>query len=335
MMSSYFRQSLHNSDNNQALEGDIMKFFAIICLCLMVIFSLVQSMPMQQDDTINHPELVSIEILENKLSELNDKINVLTQRNKVLSNILEGYRQKEKNDNFEYGRTEQKLNQALTELEETKLELNRLQDQLKQSKKDKQNLTQELIKADAKLQTLQAQYEKAWVKTEASQEIQEHYRNLAKNKDYKNNPDTGSSFDSLKTEPTRQIKITYEQTPRKGFSLTFSSDTGLLELIKSNRIDYFLLSGKQAFQYQWSGKSWQLKAVSVQKQMYMMHENTVPVLLRETANKQIFAVSSQSMQFGVVLPQPMVKQINQLMVKNRGGAIVISSAGAVEIKNAY
>jgi len=68
--------------------------------------------------------------------------------------------------------------------------------------------------------------------------------------------------------------------------------------------------------------------------LYTMHIQTVPDLLLKVAKQQIVAFSESKPLFGVVLQKNAVNKINIYMKKYKGGQIIISNNGQVEIKNA-
>ena len=43
---SYFHSGATLSNDVEMLQTDVMRFFAILCLCLMAIFALVKALPM-------------------------------------------------------------------------------------------------------------------------------------------------------------------------------------------------------------------------------------------------------------------------------------------------
>lgn len=77
MIAIRHRTQNSTSSDAETLQTDIMRFFAIICLCLMIVFALVQSLPVSQ--TENKPRMHDRELLEQQISNLEQKARELNQ----------------------------------------------------------------------------------------------------------------------------------------------------------------------------------------------------------------------------------------------------------------
>lgn len=310
------------SDNN-GLETDIMRFFAIISLCLMVIFSLVQSIPMKGNDAEKQdkpPELLSVEILQNKVNKLQLNLMNLKTKNNQLNNELSTHRQQwnseKKAINHIISQVQKKLNESKKKLKSSQQQLDKSQQQLDRIQQENRLLGKQLLVANQHFKKAQSSYQSALNKTKTVK--QSIAVNITKKVPKPKKPKTQKP----------------EKKQDEGFSLTFYDDQSLVDLIKAQRIQYYLISGKQVFQYQWQGAQWKLNAVSIQQQMYLMHEDTVPDLLAQVARQKLIAFSGSKVQFGVVLSKYAVEEINTYMKRYSGGRIVINQLGQTEIKNA-
>jgi len=94
MINRSFRQrKLGNyPDEVEALQTDVMRFLAIICMCLMIVFSLVQSIPVSSRK--NKPELSNktlikdeVKALEEAAAELTGKITYQKSDNKIQKQV--------------------------------------------------------------------------------------------------------------------------------------------------------------------------------------------------------------------------------------------------------
>ncbi|HHL32644.1 MAG TPA: hypothetical protein ENJ41_08655 [Oceanospirillales bacterium] len=315
------RAALHNSitTDNNGLETDIMRFFAIISLCLMVVFALVQSIPMKgKGQRENAPSLISTELLKQEMANLQRQITQLTLKNRQLEQQLGEKQQQWIKDKTRLAKLQQQIKKSLSHSQQA---LKKSQQKLQQASHQAEQIQQKNEFQAKKLLLSRVQYKKAW-----------HDYKKARQK-------TVLAGDLMKqAKQTRISKREKEQPPVKnkqaGFTLKFTDDESLLHLIKNNSVQYYLVSGSQVFLYQWQVGHWQLKAVSIKENMYMMQKKTVPDVLFKSARKKVVAFANSQLQFGIVLPPVIITRIHHYQKHYRGGDIIITRAGQVEIKNA-
>ena len=71
-MSYYSRRRQSGSESEiEALQTDVMRFIAILGICLMVIFALVQALPVSSNT--NQPDLMNKDLLEHQIEDLEKK----------------------------------------------------------------------------------------------------------------------------------------------------------------------------------------------------------------------------------------------------------------------
>ena len=70
------------SDDIEALQTDTMRFLAILAICLMVIFALVQAIPMETKD-----QGIPIDDLQQKLKNLKERIIQLSSQEQTLRKV--------------------------------------------------------------------------------------------------------------------------------------------------------------------------------------------------------------------------------------------------------
>ena len=74
----YFQSSPTLSNDVEMLQTDVMRFFAILCLCLMAIFALVKALPMSPP--ANSPTLIKPSDLKAEAAALEKEIAVLKEK---------------------------------------------------------------------------------------------------------------------------------------------------------------------------------------------------------------------------------------------------------------
>ena len=84
----FFQSNPSLFDDAEMLQTDVMRFFAILCLCLMAIFALVKTLPMAPPDT--GPAIVepadqkkTVKLLQKKLAALKEKLAEMQTRVKA------------------------------------------------------------------------------------------------------------------------------------------------------------------------------------------------------------------------------------------------------------
>jgi len=160
-------------NDNNGLETDIMRFFAIITLCLMVVFSLVQSLPFKGEDNLRDdktPELISKKILEHKIELLNQQINNLLTKNKLLNSEIVVYESKE-NLTYILKQIKENIKVSQQQLKKSKQQVNESQKQIEQVQKKNYKLAKQLLETNLKLEKANKLYQEAIKKTEQAQEL--------------------------------------------------------------------------------------------------------------------------------------------------------------------
>lgn len=71
------RKSGVATDEAEALQTDVMRFLAIICMCLMIVFSLVQSLPVSSRE--NKPTMQDAGLLDQEITALKKRAQKLSQ----------------------------------------------------------------------------------------------------------------------------------------------------------------------------------------------------------------------------------------------------------------
>jgi len=308
---------VQNHSDEAMLETDIMRFLAIMALCMMVIFSLVQSLPKTEKPEPSVPlettDAVQVEQLKHQLGKMTAELQQLKQDAEAKKQQIQ---QQGKQNHFKNlvvdlnqqlsssQQQTQQLDQQLQGLQKDKLvdkirwqaKMSELQNKLDQVQQKLQSNTQ-LLKAISGAKTKSVATKKAVVKTPV--------------------------IDNVEPKPNQAATPKAVKKPaKKGFSLRFANDAALAQLVQQGRVELWRKSGNS---YQrWLGSRWQ--NTNAKGQLYQMAAHTVPAQYRKQA------VGNGQRQWFVALPGGVRTQINTLMKQQAGGELVIDASSKVRLK---
>ncbi len=279
------------TDEAEALQADVMRFMAILCICLMIIFALVKSLPMVPPDTqpvIETPEQLPLEIqsLLNKIKDLKTELT-------ILRSDVKGAR-----------------NERKTAIESLS------------------HIKEEVIKSKDKLTSIQRELGKKT--TTPPSELKNNVKNertklfKLKTRLTKIRQQNSKKTKKKLTNTTSPV----EDTKPKGFILRFASDAALTSLIINRDIHFFALTGKNAWQLGITGNRTVFKPSIVPSSFYEMASHTVPESYIKAFRKTV-AVFGRNITWGVTLPKTIQTRINAQMQGKAGGALVIKKNGMV------
>jgi len=260
-------------DQTEALQADVMRFMAILGLCLMAIFSIVQSLPFQVVDK-NINTVTAAEISQNKSTvkqladEIEDLKSSLINQQQSFKSTIEYY--------------------------------------IKEDKKISHQLEVKKKHATKKLASLNKSIKSQQKKLNSINDL------LQQNKAIK-------STTSIKTKPLNN---------KKGFSLRFASNHALLNQLRKNVIEIYMLKNKRSWKIHPVSGTWKAKDSVFPKQYYEMNEQTVPSALIQLAQTQ----NLNNVTWAVKLPQSIVFQLNPLMKQLPSGVLIIDQYGQVSIE---
>lgn len=343
MYRTLHRRSSTSANETEALQTDVMRFLVIICLCLMIVFALVQAIPVS--DSSNAPKITNAELLHKDLELLQAQIvklqlartaletRLLEARTELQSNSSTIEEQKQILRSLDH---EQKEKLAEIRNRESALEL--LIDQVNKAKEKEEKLLETVKKASLELSAKRADLAKVTQLVEQGRrqlnivqaEIMEVQRNLQ---------DLSlSSKQQPAPAPKEQVSQgTIRPQPaetQKGFSLLFVSDEALLRLLQTDSgVALFMLSGKESYKLEARPDGTLLfHPAGAPDKMYEMAKHTVPAGILTAARKTIAAFGAGSVTYGVYLPASITGQFKELIDGRDGGQLVISAHGLVTIK---
>jgi septal ring factor EnvC (AmiA/AmiB activator) len=306
------------------LQTDVMRFFAILCLCLMAIFALVKALPISppaDQPTIAEPsdlraEAVSLQkeiaILKEKLAKTQSQLTEATAAvRKSTAQVAGTAAIKQK--------TMSRLAKARKELATVAESLKKFQNEIKEREVMLASIVKDI---DAKRR----------IRSQLKDQINIETLNLKKIKA------ALAQFTEKLTQSSQQEqqipnKPAPPQVPqqhtKKGFTLRFASDSALERLITRKKVHFFAFAGKKAWQLKMVNQRPVYIAVDIPAKIYEMETATVPANYTAVFSRQVAAFGRDRVTWGVTLPDQTAVAINRLIKDREGGDLVIMPDGEV------
>lgn len=117
-----------------------------------------------------------------------------------------------------------------------------------------------------------------------------------------------------------------------GFSLIFETDEALSQLVRDQKLTFYAIIGRNASALWINGNQLGFSNQPLPSLFYEMEEKTVPLRFKGEFKKNAAAFGSQDITWGVTLPETTRTGINDIMATHKGGVLVISGNGTIEIK---
>ena len=321
---SLLRSSPAPSNDVEMLQTDVMRFFAILCLCLMAIFALVKALPMsppadrptlaEPTDLKAEAESLQIEIagLKKKLAQTLTQAQTATVAAEQSSMQVKKAAKDEQEILARLAHHQQQLKNVTQSLYRTRRELRKRGQKLAGLVKDidtKQQIQSELssqIKAETqKLATIKFALDRAHQKMN-----QNHPQNQA--------------------QPRKVPETSPAKPPAKdGYTLRFASDEALQTLISGGKVIFYAIAGKNAWQLGLTGGRPAYRPTVTPSQVYEMESATVPIEYSAAFERQVAAFGRTAVTWGVTLPAQTRASINRLVKGQHGGDLVIMPDGEV------
>ena len=319
----YFQSSTTLFSDVEMLQTDVMRFFAILCLCLMAIFALVKALPISPP--ADPPTLIKPSSLKAEVAALEKEMAVLKEKLVQTQFQLNSATAAVKNSQARAAAVEQETQTRLSKarralatvsqtLEETRNEINAREAMLAGIMKD---IT-----------------EKRRVRSELKTRIETETRNFQKIQQALD--EASAKLDrAVQAKPSIPPKAPSEPIPsqstRKGFTLRFASDSALETLVSRQKVNFFALAGKKAWQLKMTRSRPVYIAVQNPSKIYEMETATVPANYVTGFSQQVAAFGRGKITWGVTLPDQTAAAINRLIKDRKGGELVIMPDGEVTL----
>jgi len=301
------------SNDVEMLQTDVMRFFGIMCLCLMAIFALVKALPLAPPadrPTIAEPVDLKaaaaslkkqIAALKDKLAEAQSQLNIATaaakQSSTQAARLLNARQELEK--------ISQALQKTRSEINMRELKLTEILKDIHAKRRVRAGLNTQIENETRNLKELHTAVDRAKEKLDQS-----HHQQQEPQKNQPESPPTPAPV-------------------RKGFTLRFASDAALETLISRDNVNFYALAATKAWQLSLSGGSPAFIPVKLPPKIYEMETATVPANYVTVFHRQVAAFGQNTLTWGVTLLPPMSASINHLIKDREGGDLVIMPDGEV------
>jgi hypothetical protein len=315
------------SDDVEMLQTDVMRFFAILCLCLMAIFALVKALPMApaaDTPTIAKPPNLKAEaeVLQKQIAALK-KMLVETQAQLQMARTTAEQVSAQ-------SATAKKTEQAVfKEAVKARQELKRISQLLSETQR-------KIAVHDMKLAKIVTDIaEKRQIQAELKIQIAKETQSLAKIRttlDQAREKLAHSPSQNQETKPKPPEAAPQTELPKKGFSLRFATEAALETLINRGKVDFYAIAGKKAWQLKIAAGRPVYISAKTPHEVYEMENLTVPITYASAFQRQVAAFGRDTITWGVTLPSQTISSINHLIEGRKGGDLVITADGEVSLK---
>ena len=319
-----YHQSPTLSDDVEMLQTDVMRFFAILCLCLMAIFALVKALPMAPPadrPTIAEPtdlkaEAQSVQIqiatLKKKLAETQTQIQAASAAAEQSSIQAKKAAKDEQDILTRLAYTQQKLKKVSQSLNDTRRELKTRERKLAGIVNDIDN--------------------KQRIHSGLRSQIKYEIQNLKKIQAALDQANQKVSQNHHQSQPTPQKPSGVDPPKRpakEGYILRFASEAALQSLISGEKVNFYAVAGKKAWQLRLNGGRPGYVPANNPPQIYEMETATVPIEYTAAFQQQVAAFGPTTVIWGVTLPAQTTASINRLIKGQNEGDLVIMPDGEV------
>ncbi len=313
-------------DDAEMLQTDVMRFFAILSLCLMAIFALVKTLPMAPPDA--RPSMVEpadqkaeakrlqnkIAALKKKLVEMQSRLQAATAAAEKASIQVDKVANTEETVRDRVVKAKHKLAKVSQTLSDTQREIKIREDnlgQILQDIADKRRVRDEL---STQIKNENQSLTKIREKIAQAQEKMDH--------NYQPNQESLQKPSEIAPPP---------EPAQKGFTLRFASDEALEKLIAAGKVNFYAIAGKNAWQIKLSDGRPIYIAADYPRQIYEMETHTVPIDYKVVFQRQIAVFGRRTLTWGVTLPRQTTDAINQMVRIRQGGDLIITANGQVTL----
>jgi len=322
----FFHETPSLFDDAEMLQTDVMRFFAILCLCLMAIFALVKTLPMAPPDTgpaMVEPKDQKTEatLLQKKIAALKEKLDELQTRVQAATIAAE----QASDQAVTAAKTEEAVRDRVAKVKQELVKVSQtLGDTRREIELREINLVQILENIADKRQV------RAGLKSQIENETQSLTKIRVKMERVREKLDRDHPPSQEPVKKPPGVTPPPEPAP-KGFTLRFASDEVLEKLISDGKVNFYAIAGKNAWRLKLSGGRPVYIAAEFPRQIYEMETPTVPIDYAAVFQRQIAAFGRRTLTWGVTLPGRMTASINQMVRDPKGGHLIITANGQVKL----
>jgi len=299
-------------DEMEALQTDVMRFIAILGLCLMVIFALVKSLPMVPPD--DRPRIEDPESLSGEAERLGNRIRELR---KVLTDLMA----ETEMARISWQTTTIQAEKAEKALERMVALIDSAGEELGKSEKRLINLQKEIDRREISLSRIRSKIQaekRRLVDTEVS--LKRARQTLLRDKTVREAPEKRPE-----TNPAQPP----QRVAKEGFTLRFDSDKALESLILKGVVGFYAMVGKNAWQLNFMEGGPRFDRSGRPRVFYEMEAGTVPASYGRAFRKAVAAFGPGSVVWAVTLPNSIRTSITSRTADLKSGDLVIKENGKV------
>ena len=320
----FFHDSPTLSNDVEMLQTDVMRFFAILCLCLMAIFALVKALPMSppaDQPTIVEPTELKAEAasLQKEIAALKEKLIQTQSRLSAATAAVETSAAQAAGAVAIEKKTRSRLTVARKELVMVSQSLKEVRNEIKTREAMLAKIVKDINDKRRIRSRLQTQIENE------TRQLEKIQVTLDQVTEKLNRPFQQKQRIPAKTPP----KPLPAQPIKKGFTLRFASETALDALVSRKKVHFFALAGKKAWQLKLTNGRPVYIAAQIPTKIYEMEAATVPANYAAVFSRQVAAFGRNTVTWGVTLPDQLAASINRLIKERKGGDLIIMPDGEV------
>ena len=319
-----FHNSPTLSDDVEMLQTDVMRFFAILCLCLMAIFALVKALPMAPP--ADRPTIAEPTDLKAEAQSLQIQIAILKKKlAKTLTQVQDSSAAAEQSS-LQAKKAAKDEQDILTRLAHTQQELKKVSQSLN-------NTRRELKTRERKLAGIVNDIDnKQRIHSGLKSQVQDEIQNLKKIQTVLDlaNEKVSQSHHQTQQAPKKPSEVNPpKRSAKEGYILRFASEAALQTLISGRKVNFYAVAGKKTWQLRLTGGRPDYIATKNPQQIYEMETATVPIEYTAAFQQQVAAFGPTTVTWGVTLPVQTTASINRLIKGQKGGDLTIMPDGEV------
>ena len=303
-----------SADDAAALETDTMRFLAIVSICLMAVFALIESIPVTAPDTSLAVEKPTD--LERHAEELTERIAILRQRaDRLVDDINRLVQQAE--------RERRALDLLERQTEAEKVRLAEYRAKLGKARVQTEAVERRLSEQDEKLERVTARLDSQRQELHGSAQELRAVRTAVTAEEERLEA-VGREID-LKTETDKPGQEATQEAPEEPLTLRFGSTGALESLVRQGRVRLFANLG---------GKTWEATpalgfSVSEPPGQAYLITGSVGDRLETSFKRKANLLTSRTPEWWVVFDDGLTARIASLAQQHRHGSLVIGADGSI------
>ncbi len=292
----------------EMLQTDVMRFLAILALCLMAIFALVQSLPPER--VVASPQLESRELMAAEAEALEARVEALRSEHEQLRRSLAEAREalaastrENAEKRVQLARLDEQIKAQAERLGQERAALAKFNAQVHDAKRTLAELKENLA-------TLRAEIDQSRIRLASQRQALEAM----------GNPETAKAGQTpAAVEP-----------PEATLELRFESDRVLTELVRSAQVAFYARSAGRFWRLEADESGLRFTASRPPKELYEMRAATVPMKFVEALRGRVAMFDRNRIVWGVTLPPAARQAIAKGSRDHRSGILVIGPDAGIE-----